>query len=186
MAIVGAAVAGTLLLLAGCGTLAAQAPMIRRVGQDHRLTLPPATQTALEHAAPGFTPWTLDDYHQDIRQGYTFTMRQAPWAVIGDFNGDGTADVVIDGYTSTEELRVVVLSQSGGPRVLTLVSGPRQHTLQSRAEVLQFVAPGVVGTNFTDATKLIFTDAFNVYYWEKAGVMYYWEDGHFHEFATSD
>jgi hypothetical protein len=67
MAIVGAAVAGTLLLLAGCGTLAAQAPMIRRVGQDHRLTLPPATQTALEHAAPGFTPWTLDDYHQDIR-----------------------------------------------------------------------------------------------------------------------
>jgi hypothetical protein len=70
--------------------------------------------------------------------------------------------------------------------VLTLTSNPRRHIPQSRAEVLQFVAPGVVGTNFTDDTKLIFTDAFNVYYWEKAGVMYYWEDGRFNEFATSD
>ena len=98
----------------------------------------------------------------------------------------GIDDVVIDGYTSSEELRVVVLSQSGGPNILTLTSSARQGEPYPRDEVLQFLAPGVVRTNFTDETKLIFTDAFNVYFWEKAGAMHYWEDGHFKEFATSD
>jgi hypothetical protein len=175
-----------LVLITAVDLLHAQAPRIRRVGKDHELSLSPATKAAIERAVPDFKPWSLADYHADVRQFYLFTMREAPWAVVGDFDGDGADDVVVDGYTATRELRVVVLSRMGGPAMLTLEAGARQPTKGSRYQVLQFVAPGKVRTNYSDETKLIFTDAFNVYYWEKAGTMYYWEGDHFTPFDTSD
>jgi len=176
----------TFMLLTSATVLAAQGPRITPVGKDYELSLPPATKAAIERAAPSFKPWRLTDYHSDVRQAYLFTMREAPWAVVGDFNGDGVDDVVIDGYTATKELRIVVLSHSGGSQVLTLEAGARTPNTGSRYEVLQFVAPGKVGTNFSDDSKLIFTDAFNVYFWEKAGAMFYWEGDHFSLFGTSD
>jgi hypothetical protein len=175
-----------LMLITSPTVLAAQGPRIKQLGKDYQLSLPPATKAAIDRAVPGFNSWRLADYHSDVRQFYLFTMREAPWAVIGDFNGDGVDDVAMDGYTATKELRIVVLSHGGQSQVLTLEAGGRTPNAESRYEVLQFVAPGKVGTNFSDDTKLIFTDAFNVYFWEKAGTMYYWEGDHFSLFGTSD
>jgi hypothetical protein len=175
-----------IMLMTAPWTAEAQSPRIQRVGRDHVLQLPPAMRATIEAAAPGFQSWKFADYHPDVRQYYTFTMRQAPWAAIGDFNGDGTEDVVIDGYTATKELRVAVLSHPKKAQVLILDSLSRAPKVYPRSVVLQFVAPGKVGTNFDEETKLIFADAFNVYYWEKAGSMYYWEDGQIKEFVTSD
>ena len=38
----------------------------------------------------------------------------------------------------------------------------------------------------TGLVMFMLVDAFNVYYWEKAGTVYYWENGRFSPFGTSD
>jgi hypothetical protein len=148
------------------------------------LRLPAPFERALLDAVPGFQSWTLADYWKDIRTGYGFTMRQAPWAVIGDFNGDGWCDLVVDGHDKTKSYRLVVW---GGqkPKVQTLAtSGPRP--AEGLDSVLQYYGPGTHGTNFSDDSIELFTDGFNDYIWEKAGTLYYWKIDHFEQFTSSD
>jgi len=53
--------------------------------------------------------------------------------------------------------------------------------------LLQLVARG---THFTGAFEgrplTLELDAFEIEYWEKAAVMYYWEGGSFHTYTTAD
>src|SRR5919197_5021041 len=80
------AAAGALLCLAS-GLRADECPEFQRTEDGVQLHVPGATFRALQAAAPGFRPWRLSDYAPEVRSRYTFTMRQAPWAVIGDFDG---------------------------------------------------------------------------------------------------
>ena len=72
------------------------------------LDLPPAMEDALDRYNRDFEPWTQQDYRG--LPDYEPSPRQVPWAVIGDFNGDGRADLAIAGRTDRDVVVVFVLS----------------------------------------------------------------------------
>ena len=72
------------------------------------LDLPPAMEDALDRYNRDFEPWTQQDYRG--LPDYEPSPRQVPWAVIGDFNGDGRADRAIAGRTDRDVVVVFVLS----------------------------------------------------------------------------
>jgi hypothetical protein len=167
-------------------SLAQQAPTVRLDASGPELQLPASFRDALARAAPGFVTWQLPDYTPDIRTGYTVTVRQTPWAVVGDFDADGNQDLVVEGHTAERALRLCILARGREFEVLTLDSVAYHAGPRAIDHALLFVAPGRLGTNFSDDTVTIFADGFEVYFWEKAGSAYYWKNGHFEEFATSD
>src|SRR2546426_646690 len=112
--------AGALLGMAS-GLRADECPQFQRTEEGGvRLHVSAATVRALQAAAPGFHPWSLSDYAPEVRSHYTFTMRQAPWAVVGDFDGDGWCDLVVDGRNKTDSYRLCAWGSAAGPRVVTL------------------------------------------------------------------
>lgn len=161
-------------------------PIVQRKEDTYEVVIPQAMQDALLETVPDFEPFTLSEYGPDIERRYQFTMRQAPWAAIGDFNADGYTDLIIDGRSSLRSYRFCVWGNPVKPQVLTLMqSGPWPSTPRP-GEYLRFAAPGRRGTNYSEERLDLFTDAFEGIIYEKAATLYYWEDGRFKEFATAD
>lgn len=178
------------VVLACAASLAAQAsetgPIVRRDGAHFTLVLPETMRDSLSVALPGFVPWTLENYTSDIRRYYTITSRQAPWAVVGDFDGDGRSDAIVAGHTDSLCVTVCLWGGSAHPAAQVLDRRDCVPGHDSLARVLMYAAPGLQGTNFSDETVFTFTDAFVDYIFEKAGETWYWKDGKFHRFLSSD
>ncbi len=186
----------SLVLAVALSATTAPCPVVEKSAAGFTLRLPSTFRQAIHQAVPGFQSWTLADYEGDIRKFYSFTMRQAPWAVIGDFDGDGWCDLVIDGHDGSKDYRLVVW---GGERLrvqlLPTSEARRQEKARriagkgaggGRESVLEYYGPGHIETNFNDSSKELFTDAFNDYDWERGGALYFWKDGRFEQFITSD
>lgn len=75
-----------------------------------RVDLPPAMEDALDRYDPDFEPWSESDYARAGMQAYRFSARQTPWAVLGDFNGDGRMDAAVAGRTDRETVTLLLLS----------------------------------------------------------------------------
>lgn len=160
-------------------------PRVELVGSVYRLVLPEVMVDLLRDSIPSFQPWTIDHYDGETRNVYLFSHREAPWAVIGDFTGDGIEDVVIEGRDDDRDLRLSIISQSGRYRLLVLeINPPPRPTLAGH--FLRFRAPGRVGTNYSDETFILRADGFEEVIYEKAVTLYYWDGDHFAEFATAD
>lgn len=78
-----------------------------------RLDLPPGVEDALDRYNRDFEMWSADDYRGRLAE-YDFSPRQTPWAVVGDFNGDGIEDVAIAGRDDRDALVVLILSTGRG------------------------------------------------------------------------
>ena len=95
-------------------------PRIAKVEGEHVLELPPAMKQALDAGAPDFRLWRERDYLPSFT-GYEFSVRQAPFAVIGDFNGDHILDVALFGHGERSGSLLCLMSSGGEYRVIQVV-----------------------------------------------------------------
>jgi len=168
-------------------------PRIEQRAEGPMLVLPSRMQEAVLTAVPRFRHTPLSDFHPDIVQFAPPTERSAPFAAIGDFNGDGRADVVVEGRDSRRSLLLVLLTEGDSVRVVRLKE--RSVVLDQgmpRGEYLSLVKRGVIqadtidGDGYEKVSVRLERDAFELVYWQKASVLHYWRNGRFVEWATSD
>jgi hypothetical protein len=192
--------------VAGTGVLAGCAPGLRfdhpvLLGQppDVRMVLPSRMERALEASGRGFRTYAVADFDTAIvRESpgwrYPFDPSQAPFGVIGDFDGDRRWDAALLQRSASEFRSVVVLDRTPSPEVVEL-----SRTTLAAAELedgqvwwfLMRVAPGSIPvpnweTGAVDTTIELGHDALEMVYFEKAAVMHYYVDGRFLEIATAD
>lgn len=109
-----------------------------------RVDLPPAVEDALDRYNRDFDQWSEENYGRQL-SGTDFTPRQTPWAVIGDFNGDGRADVALAGRDDRDALIVLILS-SGQRRYRAIEVEHEPYDVEDRRSIrpplLSYVYPG--------------------------------------------
>lgn len=109
-----------------------------------RVDLPPAVEDALDRYNRDFEQWSEEDYGRQI-SGADFTPRQTPWAVIGDFNGDGRVDIALAGRDDRDALVVIILS-SGQRRYRAIEVEHEPYDVEDRRSIppplLSYVYPG--------------------------------------------
>src|SRR5437899_647477 len=88
--------------------LASENPRIANEEGAYVLVLPKSMQNALRKQ--GLTLWTLRDYRPEITGTYNYSDSQLPFAVIGDFNGDGLLDIVVQGRRDFKSVVVCLFS----------------------------------------------------------------------------
>ncbi len=184
----------------------AAGPRIEQRAGGHVLVLPDAMTKTLKKLDRDFVPWTDDDYIPSLVKTYRFSAQESPFAVIGDFNGDGALDVAIQGHDPHALLIVAVLSKDKGyvgveverrqvPDDPKLV--PRQdwrdvgeteveHGL-SAALALQrpayFQDPPEVPEKMRQPPLDLKTDAIGVFVFDKDGALYYFDGRVFRYYA---
>jgi hypothetical protein len=133
-------------------------PTIYRSADGWRVDLTPAIEDALDRYNRDFEMWKPRDYGdggtRSARDGDdrfdrhgedAYSSRQTPWAVIGDFNGDGRVDIALSGRTDEDVLVVLVLSNGQRTyRVIELDAEPYDpdDRRSIRPATLRYVYPG--------------------------------------------
>jgi len=194
---------------------ALQHTFVREVSSEPRLRTPPSGSRPprLQNGFPGsyyaelpaqlsdllrskgaFHEWMDWQYPGPVRAAYTYTSNQVPSAVIGDFDGDGLADIAIHGSTGYKESKVVcILSNRGDPHAILLLAEPtlldppdNPDTTVSRFRephptlYLRLQPPGRVFENADGTKTSLLTDAILVVRPSGDAAVYYYGDGAFH------
>ena len=194
----------TLGLLAACAILPATASAqssralsIEKTPGRHRLVLPKGAGEALRRYDSTFVAWRERDYPKGVLEAYAFTQTQAPYGVVGDFNGDGKADAVLEGHTGTDWLFVAVLSTDSGFIVQDIerrsgaygsASGALQNDmyLGGLQEYLELEHAGKVESPFEGEPLVLRHDAVGVTYVEKGAAVYYLKNKKWLVYTTGD
>lgn len=163
-------------------------PQLVLHGDQYRLHLPLALNAAL--VAKGVTDLPQQsDYLPAVRQHASDVgPRQALFAVIGDFDGDRRDDAVLHarvrGRADSSQLFLALLNDSTGARAIEvekypLYSGPLgEYLIYQKAETVR--------SRHEKAPVTLRTDAFQVVFFEKSAKLYFYRDGKFNQYFTSD
>lgn len=87
-------------------------PFIEVSGTSSRLHLTPDMNKELKTKAPSFKQYPPKHFPADITKDYKFNKNQMMSAVLGDFNGDGSLDALVQG--SDDEGDVIYFIHSSG------------------------------------------------------------------------
>ncbi len=127
------------LLMCAYTSWAGDLPIVRRVHGEHIIELPEKMQSALMNFSATFVPWKQSQYWPSGIADYPFSERQAPFAVVGDFNGDGILDVVLVGHDAGNDVAVALLSKGDSFEPLEIWRAPLSYP---EKEVIEGPASG--------------------------------------------
>jgi hypothetical protein len=204
-----------LALLAAFGCAKAEAPRWkvsaqvadqgpRLVGQPPavQVELPPRMTPALAAEDPGFTTLTPFDFVNEIVPGdttggawrYPYDGRQAPFAVIADFDGDGTHDVALLQRSQAKGRVIALLDRAGGPRAVKVREWDRRSAgdagkcgfYLSRFRAGPYRVPDFGGSGDTAKTVTLAHEGIEVSNYGKAATTYYWTGDRFESVTTGD
>lgn len=154
-------------------------PEVVKWSHSVHLRLPSALRHALAEAAPGFRPLTMADFSKDVRRSYRVTKSQAPWAVIGDFDGDGFCDLIVDGRTRTDSYRLCAWGSPEGPRVMTLGRRRLPAHVRPSTAALALVPREEVEARITARADSTHSDVFGEQASGELTRIYYWRGSRF-------
>jgi hypothetical protein len=124
------------------------------------LHLPVAMQKALDSLAPGFKTVQTASYRADIGQAAAEEGggAQALFATIGDFDGDGAKDAVVEGVARGDAaLRVIAILNGATPSAVEVTQFP-EYDADAVGIYLSKPAAGTTGAfevvNYPDASTL--------------------------------
>lgn len=193
---------GAMTLWVAAAVMAAEGEFrIVKRGGMHHLELSAPIRDAMTRYNPSFRAWSDDDYLPMIREFYAYSEHAAPFAVIGDFNADGAADAVLDGRTDEATVVLALISKHDGKYVAVEVTSglgsvrPREEFYDVGGGVRQFgrwvflrrrVDPGRVASPFVADEAVLRGHGFEIEWWEKAALLYYWERGTFKALVVAD
>ena len=163
------------------------------------VVMPKTMWAALKKHAPDFAIYRFEKYEPSLFRPssgwhYEVTDQQAPFAVVGDFNGDQAKDVIVKGCTRTSCGLVAILSRGKGFVASDVQPGAPQAPGYPRPDdypmedVLRLVRPGVIRSPHLEPEPLVLkNDAVEEIYVGKASSIYYYTgDRYFATYVTSD
>lgn len=114
----------SLLAIVACKS-APEPPSVQFSGFGFTLHLPDAMQAALDSAAPGFRAIRPDAFRSDVSQAGMMGGKgiQPLFAVVADFDGDGTQDAVVEGAEPGDAaLHVIAIMNGKKPRAFEVTA----------------------------------------------------------------
>lgn len=114
------------LALAACSSKPAD-PGLQFATIGFILQLPPAMQSALDAAEPGFQIVRPDKFRSDVSQQAALGSGkiEALFATLADFDGDGTKDAVVEGTVPGDSaLHVVAIMNGAKPHAFEVTTVP--------------------------------------------------------------
>lgn len=88
------------------------------------ITLPAPIMEALRAYNPEFNVWTLASYPPDELNLYPYSAKSLPYAVFGDYDGDGMEDVVLAGHDKEANIVMVLFSAATGYHIVEVRRTP--------------------------------------------------------------
>ena len=167
-----------------------------------QIELPPRMTLALAGGDTSFATLSPFDFVDEISPGssaqgawaYPYDGRQAPFAVIGDFDGDGRDDVALLQRSLSSGRVAVVFDRAEGARVMTAKAWSR--TLAgdagrsgfyiTRFPAGSFKVPDFGGTGDTSSTVTLPHEGIEVSNYGKAATTYWWNGEAFESVTTAD
>jgi len=161
-------------------------PIFLGNGKHRYLSLPYKMNEALYRTFPTFRPLSNWRYSKDVFAYFKPTPTEAPFAVIGDFNGDGIQDVILDGQSRGNWIRACILSNKISFDIITIFSRKPADSDSKYCVYLSLVKPGKFNSSYEEHPLWLKTDAVLNTFPEKGASILFYRGGQFHSYTVSD
>lgn len=168
-------------------------PRLAMTGSAPVIDLPARMERALNDYAPGFRPWGPDDYRAEILRHLEPPESTPLFGATGDFDGDGTTDVVLQGAVDGHEVLFVLRSRAGSVEVEEIERRPLPGAGVDRklSHYLRRVDPGTVAVPDElappgDDSLRLAHPAFELVIEGQASLLFRWTGDGFERVVTAD
>lgn len=164
-------------------------PLLELQGNEWVLRLPSAMARILYDSLPGFTPYQLSGFSASgVAQMLTRDPGAAlPSLVVGDFNGDSTLDVGMEGSTAKQSAFLLLISRSARvaePKLL--IAWRKDDTKRDPENYMGLQHPQHFEETDCVSAFDLRHDAVIYGYSDKAASIYYVEKGALAQYSVSD